>query len=259
MNEKYPVIPGAEAWSAPGHGARAPTGVVVSHGFTGNPASVREMSRAFAEAGHAVELIRLPGHGTSWRDMAKTRYVDWQAHAEAACERLRARCDRVFLAGLSLGGTIGMDIAGRRPELLDGVVTVNASILPREGIVAKLAPLLAIILPVVPSAAADLVKNDATREGVDEKAYAWVPAKAGNSFLKELPGIRARLRGLKVPLLVAYGAHDRSVNNANSLAIPDLVGPEGSVELLPLPNSRHLATMDVDRQALYDAALTFFS
>ena len=45
MIEKHPVLPGAEAWSAPG----GDVGIVVIHGFTGNPWSMRPLAEALAE------------------------------------------------------------------------------------------------------------------------------------------------------------------------------------------------------------------
>ncbi|HMC51919.1 MAG TPA: hypothetical protein VKI64_04085, partial [Acidimicrobiales bacterium] len=74
------VLPGAEPWSAPG----GPSGVLVLHGFTGCPQSMRGLARAFASAGFAVELPLLPGHGTAVEDMIPTRWSDWSEAAERA-------------------------------------------------------------------------------------------------------------------------------------------------------------------------------
>src|SRR5687767_14302407 len=68
-----PIIPGAEPWSAVG----GPNGVLVVHGFTGNPQSMRPLAEAFAAAGFTVELPLLPGHGTVIEDMIPTRWADW--------------------------------------------------------------------------------------------------------------------------------------------------------------------------------------
>ena len=62
------IIPGCEPWSAEG----GPHGVLVLHGFTGNPQSMRGLAEAFAAAGFTVELPLLPGHGTSVDDMVAT-------------------------------------------------------------------------------------------------------------------------------------------------------------------------------------------
>ncbi len=71
---------GAEPFSAAG----GPEGVLVLHGFTGNPFSMRTLAQRLGEAGHTVELPLLPGHGTAIDDMIETRWDDWSSAAEAA-------------------------------------------------------------------------------------------------------------------------------------------------------------------------------
>ncbi|MDQ3108151.1 MAG: hypothetical protein M3Q68_10155, partial [Actinomycetota bacterium] len=72
------MIAGAEPFSASG----GEHGVLVVHGFTGNPQSMRGLAQAFAAAGFTVELPLLPGHGTSVDDMLTTSWDDWSAAAE---------------------------------------------------------------------------------------------------------------------------------------------------------------------------------
>src|SRR5690606_28550399 len=88
-------IEGAEPWSAAGTGERARTGVVVLHGFTGNPNSTRPLGERLAAEGYRVEVPRLPGHGTDVRDLGRTRYADWVAAAEEVVERVAAATDRL--------------------------------------------------------------------------------------------------------------------------------------------------------------------
>jgi carboxylesterase len=257
MADTYPVAPFAQPWSAPGQGPRARIGIVVSHGFTGNPSSVRPLGEALAARGFRVEVPRLPGHGTSIRDMIRTRYDDWRRAVAEARDRLARECDTVVLSGLSMGGTIVLDLAGSEPDRVAGVVAINPQLLDREGVLEKLAPYIARVLPRVPASAAGLVKNDIAKPGGDEKAYGWVPTKAANSFLASLPRIRASLRGCRVPLLVAYSKQDHSVPPANSLAVPGLVGDGGQVEMLPLERSYHVATLDYDLDLIVERAASF--
>ena len=74
------VLPGAEPFSRAG-GA---VGVLLCHGFTGSPQSLRPWAEYLADQGLAVSVPLLPGHGTSWQDMARTTSADWYAEAEAA-------------------------------------------------------------------------------------------------------------------------------------------------------------------------------
>jgi carboxylesterase len=255
MSDRFPIIPGAEPWSAPGSGARAATGIVVIHGFTGNPTSTRAFGEALAKSGFAVEVVRLPGHGTHWRDMAKTVYGDWRWEVERALDGLRSARKRVVLAGLSMGGTIALDIACARPDAAAGVVAINATVLDREGFIAKAAPFLEKILPVVPAGAAGLAKNDIAKGG-DEHAYELVPARAGNSFLKELARIRRGLTALAVPALIAHSPNDHSVPPDNSIAILKMLSGK-DVEDLVLERSHHLATMDYDLDLLIERVEKF--
>src|SRR6202034_1981733 len=86
-----PILPGAEPYSAVGD----TRGVLVLHGFTGNPHSVRGLAQALADAGSTVELPLLPGHGTDVADMVPTRWEDWAAAADTAYIALAARCASV--------------------------------------------------------------------------------------------------------------------------------------------------------------------
>ena len=86
-------------------------GVLVSHGFTGSPASMRPWAEALAERGYAVSLPRLPGHGTHWRDLNRTEWADWYAEIGRVFDRLRAENDAV-VAGWGSTSPASRDIDG---------------------------------------------------------------------------------------------------------------------------------------------------
>ena len=56
-----PVLPGAEPYAHDG----GDVGVVVVHGYTSTPQSMRGWAEHLAAAGYTVRLPRLPGHGTT--------------------------------------------------------------------------------------------------------------------------------------------------------------------------------------------------
>src|SRR5688500_19881795 len=82
---------GAEPWSAEGSGANADIGVLVLHGFTGSPASMRPIAEQLADRGYAVELPLLPGHGTHWKHLSSTTWQDLARDTVRAFEQLRSR------------------------------------------------------------------------------------------------------------------------------------------------------------------------
>ena len=119
------VRPGCEPYSFVG-GA---FGVLILHGFTGNPVSMRPLAEACAREGFSVELPRLPGHGTTIEEMMTTNWADWSATALAAYDELAGRCDRVAVVGLSMGGGLAALVAESRPHVV-GCVFINPWINP---------------------------------------------------------------------------------------------------------------------------------
>jgi carboxylesterase len=99
------------------------------------------------------------------------------------------------------------------------------------------------------------MKND-IKKGGDEDAYDWVAAAAGNSLVRELPKVRARLGELRCPLLVIYSRDDHSVPPENSKAIPGLVGSK-DVTVLELQESYHVATLDNDLPLIAERVTAF--
>ena len=251
----YPVLPGAEPFSAPGHGTRATIGIVISHGLTGSPVSMRALAESLATQGFAVDLRRWPGHGTHWKDMATTRYPDWRNEIERAIDAMRSAGKRVIVAGLSLGATIALDLACSRPDALAGCVWINGALLDREGIVAKLAPFVARVVPSLPAKLAGLVENDIAKGGT-EQAYQRVPLKPAVSVIRELPRIRDAVAKLAVPILVAYSPQDHSVPAENSRALLRMANGKDATELV-LARSYHVATMDHDFEALVAGIVAF--
>lgn len=242
------VIAGADHWSYEGHGTRAITGVVVIHGFTGTALAVRPLAEALARRGFRVEVPRLPGHATHWRDLVPMRYHDWRAEVQRVVERQAECCRTVVLVGQSMGGTLALDLGSVGNAKVAGVVAINAQVLDREGLMGRLAPLLSRVAYAVPSRVAGLPPDDVSRPGMSERGYRWVPARAAQSLLDALPRVRAQLSATRTPLLVAYSLRDGCVSPQNSTAIPNLTG--APTEMLALERSRHLATLDYDSELL---------
>jgi carboxylesterase len=245
---------GAEPWSAAGHGERAKTGVVVLHGFTGNPNSTRPLGQALARAGYRVEVPCLPGHGTTVRDLARTRYADWYAAAENVVTQVAAGCDHLVVVGLSMGGTIALDLAVRRADVVDAAAVINPLVLAPTQPLARLSPVLQYLLPYVPRDLAGLPTDDIARPSADERAYATVSARAARSLIVELPRIRDGLGRLTRPLLIAHSPRDHSVAPENASALAALVGSE-DVRQLVCDRSYHVATLDYDAPRIEAAVL----
>lgn len=239
-----PLMPGAE----PYHHRAGPVGVLLCHGFTGTPQSLRPWAEYLAGHGVSVSLPRQPGHGTTWREMNRTRWEDWYAELEKAFEDLRGRCADVFVAGLSLGGCLALRLAEVHGPEVRGVVAVNPSI-ANDVPLLRLAPLLKWFVASVPGVAGDIKKP-----GVTELGYTRTPVKAAAS----LPGlwalVQADLDKVTQPLLVYHSVEDHVVKPTSVEIIRRRV-PQATIE--ELTDSYHVATLDNDADTIFAGSLGF--
>jgi carboxylesterase len=243
-----PVLDGAEPMS---HHGGSTVGVLVLHGFTGNPSSVRGQADALAEAGHHVELPRLPGHGTTVEDMITTGWEDWSAAALAAYDRLAGRVERVVVAGLSMGGTLTLWAALHRPQTA-GIVCVNPATVPQPPEVLEMVrELIDDGMSVVPGVGSDIADPDAV-----EIAYEGTPLLPLVSFMDDgLVPITGRYGELTMPLLLITSRQDHVVEPSDSEHLAASYG--GEVDHLWLERSYHVATRDHDRDLITARILEF--
>jgi carboxylesterase len=242
-----PLLPGAEATSYDG----GPVGVLVLHGFTGSPRSMRPWAQALADAGLAVELPRLPGHGTSWQDMAVTRWPDWYSEADRSFTALAARCERVVVAGLSMGGTLALRLAQLRPTEVAGLVLVNPAV-HSERRDRHLLPALRHVVTSYPGPG-----NDIKKPGQDEGAYARMPLQCAYSLQQAWTQVRADIALVTAPLLLLHSRQDHVVEPSNAAWILEhTTGVTDKTEVW-LENSYHVATLDNDFPEIVTRSLDF--
>jgi carboxylesterase len=226
-------------------------GVLVSHGFTGSPASVLPLAHRFAEAGYHVECPCLTGHGPDWRVLAGARAEDWLGDLRAALERLRERSRLVFVAGLSMGGTLVLRLAQTEPGIR-GVALVNHALVFGNPLV-PFAFLLKHVVPSVPSIASDILDS-----GVSEPSCERTPT-AGVAELHRLARqVRADLPRLAQPLLILKSREDHVLPLRNATITHREAG-SARKEILWLEHSYHVATLDHDKDVIAGACIDFFN
>jgi len=241
------LLPGAEPWSADG----GPAGALCIHGFTGNPSSMRGVAEALAAAGFAIELPRLPGHGTSVEEMKTTSWSDWSGAVEEAYQRLAGRCDKVIVTGLSMGGTLTVWTALHHPEVA-GIACINPLV---KGQVPEVVDMLRGMVDegqdVMPGIGSDIADPD-----VVESAYEGTPLRPLLSLLDDGVGpIEGRYGEITCPLLLLNSPQDHVVEPANGDYLAETYG--GPVERVTLPRSYHVATLDYDKELIRESIVAF--
>lgn len=240
------VLPGAEPFSR--DAGRA--GVLLCHGFTGTPASLRPWAEYLADAGLTVSVPRLPGHGTTWQEMNRTRSEDWLAEAQRSFEVLRGKADEIFLMGLSLGGCIALRMAELRGDAVRGVVVINPSLAPDTKLF-LLAPVMKLLVPSLKGIGSDIKKPD-----TKELAYDRVPVKAAATLPRLWRATVAGLDRVSQPVLAYRSTEDHVVGPA-SMRLLTAALPAGRLTVRDCANSYHVATLDNDAAAIFSGSLEF--
>jgi carboxylesterase len=230
-------------------GGRA-VGVLLVHGFTGSPASMKPWAEALAGQGYAVEVPLLPGHGTRWQDLNAVAWTDWYAEAEAAFDRLRQSCDAVVVAGLSMGGCVVLRLAEERGDQVAGVVLVN----PFVASMRTELHLLPVIKHVIPALRG--VVNDIKKPGQDEHGYPRLPLKGLAEVTAMWKVVVPNLNLVTQPVLYFRSRVDHVIDVSSSPTVLHGVS-SAAVEERELENSYHVATLDNDAERIFTESAEF--
>ncbi|WP_375475025.1 alpha/beta hydrolase [uncultured Jatrophihabitans sp.] len=227
-----------------------PVGVVVSHGFTGTPATMRPWAEHLAAAGYTVRLPLLAGHGATWRETNASRWPDWYAVIEAAYREVRSRCETVFAAGLSMGGTLVTRLAEEHPGEIAGLVLVNPAYATRR-LDARLAPYISWAVRSRPSIGGDIKKP-----GVVEPANDRTPVAAFASLQKLWKVTLAELPSVRAPILLYRSREDHVVDDLSAQLLKGGAVNTTVREVL-LEDSYHVATLDNDAPTIFRGSVEF--
>lgn len=220
------------------------------HGFTGSPASMRPWGEHAAAQGWTVRVPRLPGHGTTWQEMNRTRWEDWYAEVDAALDELGDRCSQVVVGGLSMGGALALRLAAERPADVDALVLVNPAVSLVDRRLAAL-PVLRHVLASLPG-----IANDISKEGADERGYDRVPLHALWSQTRLWDDLRPTLHRVSCPLLLFRSRVDHVLDPSSARIV--LAGVSSAVaEEVVLEHSFHVATLDHDAALIEETADAF--
>jgi len=240
------VLPGAEPFGHDG----SDTAALLIHGFTSTPQSMRPWAEYLAARGYTVRLPRLPGHGTTWQEMNRTRWEDWYAVVDRQFRELHSRCAHVFVGGLSMGASLALAVAQEHGPRVTGLVLVNPAVRYDDWRV-RLVPLLRHVVPSVGA-----VGNDIKRPGVTELAYDRSPVQAAHSQFVAWKNVIRDLPEVTQPVLLLRSVEDHVVPASSSELVLARISSSDVTEIL-LHDSYHVATLDNDAPRIFEESAEF--
>jgi carboxylesterase len=243
-----PLAPAA--FSYPGHGANAGIGVAICHGFTGSPLSVLPWAMHLADLGFAVSVPLLPGHGTDWRDLARHNWQDWYTAFELAYRELAAGTRDCFVAGLSMGGAIALRTAAR--HRVAGVAVVNPGLSFYDRRVRYVGMLKYLQRTTVP-----VQEQNPTAAPTEDGDYSLTPLSAVHELRRLFRAAARDLPRVEAPALIFKSDTDDVVPPSSLELLRRRLGSR-DVEVVPLRDSGHVATLDVDAPLIFEQSARFF-
>lgn len=91
--------------------------VLLVHGWTSTPYEVRRLGKYLNENGFTVSGPMLRGHGTKFEDLENVSWQDWLEDLTKAFDELKKDHNEIYIAGTSIGSSLAILVALKRPEV----------------------------------------------------------------------------------------------------------------------------------------------
>jgi len=240
------ILPGGEPFFLKG----GSTGCLLVHGFTASPQEMSWMGEYLNKRGCTVLGIRLTGHATQLKDLARARWQDWQHSVEDGYHMLSSRCQNVIPIGISLGGALSLKFAA-----IHDVPAVVCMSTPYELQVPPVWLLKAIstIMPVKKKGATNWSAPDAGEARVDYRGY---PLRAIAETALMVDSLHPDLRRITCPVLLMHSRADDFVPPENMDRLYAAIGSDFKEKKL-FDRSNHILTCDIDREDVFQTAAEF--
>jgi len=214
------IMRGAEPFRLQG---KTDVGFLLVHGFEDSPFTMRNIGDLLNREGHTVIAPLLPGHGTTIKDFAKTRYEHWLNAVRETYVRERPRFRHFFLIGFSMGGNLCLTLASqlRRDSQPTGIISIAAPVtlnglLNGRPIIKDprlfLSGVLKNFISHIPKAQSAVSENVMIPWVGYSEAYTLAPL---HSFKLGVQKVKSRLYRIRQPTCLIHATGDKTVHIEN--------------------------------------------
>ena len=217
------------------------TGILLIHGFTGLPAELLLLGEALSKAGFTVLAVRLAGHATTAKDLARMKSEDWLDSVRDGYAFLSGMCEEIFVCGHSMGGILALLLAAERH--VAGIISLAAPIFiaPEQG--AEHLPARKYCAGVFVPKARRKLKNVPS---VVNETYREMPLVSVYELLDLIERTKKILPEVTVPVLILHSLDDHTASPESAIYIQKFIGSQekslswfdGAGHLLPLTSKR---------------------
>lgn len=252
---------------------RSGKAVLLIHGLTGAPGEMKFLAKRLLKRGFSVAAPLLAGHGLDGANLLKTRWRDWLDSVRAGYDVLRRDHEEVNVAGICVGGALGLCLAAEERGV--GAAAVYSMTYRYDGWNMKawwssLAPM------VEPFAGLPLIrrvsfvepypfglKDERLRDGMAATQGAVIPGALDRiplGAMAEMHKLSRRLDRvapqIRQPTLILHASDDDMSHPRNAFRLKAALG--GRVELKLLDDCYHMIHVDRQRELVADLTADFF-
>ena len=196
-------------------------GIYLIHGFSSTTYEVKKLAKHLASQGYYVQADNLPGHGTSIEDCNLTSYHEWLSSAEQHIATMYTFCDKIIIAGVSMGGLIALHLGVL--FRVNGIISASPLIkFKSEFHVRILTRLFHKIKKTIPKDGA--FQPDPSKI-IEQGFYGYThyPLSALNEMRKMIDALKPNLSKITSPTLLMHSTVDYTTPIENHQLIKDLL------------------------------------
>ena len=244
--------------------------VLFIHGYPSSPDMYSYPAKVFSESGYDAFAPLIPTFASDIKAFEKTNFSEWFEYIDSYYLSLKGEYEKVYVAGVSMGGAMTLKLAERHPEIpaiavLAAPVTYNSLI--KDGIVTDwrtyFARTIALFVKNINGSA--VLSHPDSNDG-DENwiGYGGVFPRQGLSLIFNLKAIRRDLGKVKCPAILIHDKGDKTVPFGNQRIIRSSISSKKVKVLSPrmdvkYKHSHHSLLMyESVRKEYTDDILSFF-
>ncbi len=223
-------------------------GFLLIHGFTGAHFEMQPLADFLIREGFTVENITLPGHETSEEDLMTKKWTDFTNFAQKELDKLKEKCEKVFVCGLSMGGAITLYLGATNPDI-DGIIPMAAVCKPPDWRMYFLAiPYVYLIYPKYKNTESGWEDLEALKT---HRSYENYPIKSVSQLFWMIRKIKKLTKKIEVPILVVFSKKDLSVPKKQAEWIFNNVQSKDK-EIVEIVKGGHVIPKDAGRFQLFE-------
>lgn len=247
-------------------------GALLLHGLTGAPGEMKPVAKRLHRAGFSVAAPLLAGHGGDQAQLLRTTWRDWLDSARDAYARLSAEVDEVYVAGICVGGALGLALCAEALAIRGAAVysmtfEYDGWNMPKFAAAAPFIQLVA-CLPLVrrlsyqeayPYGLKDLRLREIASRAPDsliDGAIDRLPLGALYEMYRLARHVEQRGLDIRTPTLIVHAREDDMAHLRNAYRLRRALA--GPVQLEVLEDSYHMIHVDKERTRVGDMTAAFF-